>query len=398
MPGRRYAIVVDEALSSQSGSSADAVKKLLGQGEDDEQDVLTASASARGKHPNLSYFAFTATPKDKTLNLFGQRSPVTRKMKPFHTYSMRQAISEGFILDVLRKYSTYDTYFRLRNAAVDEPERTVDARKARAALVRAVKLNPAAVDQQAQIIVDHYREHIMPRLSGRAKAMVVTASRKQAVVLYQAIRSYVDKREFADCGALVAFSDTLSIDGIDYTEAKLNGFPPSQLPARFGYVKADDPHAATRDQAEYRILVVADKYQTGFDEPLLTVMYVDKKLDGVAAVQTLSRLNRVHPLKTQDDVWVLDFANDAESIQKAGLANDDIDNFGQVFDRHLRRVVGERAKANDTLVRRFFGEDPEFKEVFTHVARKQAYDLIRRPARREAEERLRRRGNEPTEG
>ncbi|SNR66411.1 type I restriction endonuclease subunit R [Actinomadura mexicana] len=621
MPGRRYAIVVDEAHSSQSGSSADAVKKLLGQGEDDEQDVLTASASARGKHPNLSYFAFTATPKDKTLNLFGQRSPVTRKMEPFHTYSMRQAISEGFILDVLRKYSTYDTYFRLRNAAVDEPERTVDARKARAALVRAVKLNPAAVDQQAQIIVDHYREHIMPRLSGRAKAMVVTASRKQAVVLYQAIRSYVDKREFADCGALVAFSDTLSIDGIDYTEAKLNGFPPSQLPARFGYVKADDPHAATRDQAEYRILVVADKYQTGFDEPLLTAMYVDKKLDGVAAVQTLSRLNRVHPLKTQDDVWVLDFANDAESIQKAfkpyfeeanaepadpnllyvkerdvkgyqllddteiaafarvqaeaeqsgttrqqieqahaqlirltdpardrydrlletdleaadgfrksldqfiraysylsqiagfadldleglyrygsflanriqpgsgggvdigpvdlthlrivrsgegdagvepegavvlpafspegggsardeeevplgqviaeindrfgwgldtgdqiwygqqvvalaenhaiqqaGLANDDIDKFGQVFDRHLRRVVGERAKANDTLVRRFFGEDPEFKEVFTHVARKQAYDLIRRPARREAEQRLRRRGNEPTEG
>jgi type I restriction enzyme R subunit len=618
---RRYAIVVDEAHSSQAGESAEAVKRLLGSG-DNEEDPLTAAAAKRGRHPNLSYFAFTATPKDKTLNIFGTPSNEVdengeRVHKPFHTYSMRQAIEEGFILDVLGNYSTYDTYFRLRNAVLEaeaEADPNVDARKAKAALVRAVKLNPAALDQQAQIIVDHFREHVRHRLRGRAKAMVVTGSRKHAVRLYQAIRAYVAKREFTDCGALVAFSGALTIDDTDYTEGKLNGFTDRELPARFGYVKADDPHAATREQEEYRLLVVADKYQTGFDEPLLTAMYVDKKLEGVAAVQTLSRLNRTHPLKRSEDVFVLDFANDAEQIQKscqryyeeanaqpadpnllyqkehelkgyqllddteieafalaqvqaerpeaaraqiekvhaqlnrltepardrylqvaqtdpeaaegfrkaldqfvraygylaqvagypdrdlealyryarylanrirpeagagvdvgpadlthlrivrageqdvslapqgaqllpgfsaegggageaeevplsqviseindrhgwnldtgdqiwfgqqvvalaeneaiqqAGLVLDDLDKFGQVFDKHLRRVVGERATANDTLVKRFFGEDPEFKEVFTQVARKQAYDLIRRPARREAERRLRRRG------
>ncbi|GAA2870696.1 DEAD/DEAH box helicase family protein [Streptosporangium fragile] len=619
---RRYAIIVDEAHSSQSGESADAVKKLLGSG-DDETDPLTSAAAKRGRHPNLSYFAFTATPKDKTLNLFGTPTGEVNERgkqicKPFHTYSMRQAIEENFILDVLGNYSTYDTYFRLRKAALEaeaDGDPTVDARKARSELVRAVKLNPAALDQQAQIIIDHFRGHIRHLLGGRAKAMVVTGNRKHAVRLYQAIRAYVGKREFADCGTLVAFSGTLTLDEIDYTEGKLNGFSERELPAKFAYVKADDPHAVTRDQDEYRILVVADKYQTGFDQPLLAAMYVDKQLEGVAAVQTLSRLNRTHPLKRQEDVFVLDFANDAEKIQKsfqryyeeanaqpadanllylkehelkgyqllddseieafalaqlevespqatpaqieethvllnrltepardrylqveesdpeaaegfrkaldqfvraysylaqvagypdrdlealyrygrylanrikpnagagidigpvdlthlrivqsghqdvsltpqgaqmlpdfsadgaggvredeevplsqviaeinerygwdldtgdqiwfgqqvvalaeneaiqqAGLVLDDLDKFGQVFDKHLRRVVGERAEANDTLVKRFFGEDPEFKEVFTQVARKQAYDLIRRPARRETERRLRRTG------
>ena len=230
---------------------------------------------------------------------------------------MRQAIDEGFILDVLRNYLTYRTYWRLRNAAVEEASRQVDPRKAKARLVRAAELHPTSQEQRAQIIVDHFREHAMGRLGGRAKAMVVTRSREHAVKLYQAIRAYADRREFTDCAALVAFSGTLSLEGIDYTEPKLNGFAERELPARFGYVKADDPHAATRGQREYRILVVAEKYQTGFDQPLLTTMYVDKPLVGLAAVQTLSRLNRTAPLKSQEDVCVLDFANNAEDIQAA---------------------------------------------------------------------------------
>ena len=322
LASRRYAVVIDEAHSSQSGGkSSEALKRALGRlGSDDidaDGDPLTASALARGQHPNLSYFAFTATPKNKTLQLFGRKNPVTGDWEPFHTYAMRQAIDEGFILDVLRNYLTYRTYWRLRNAAVDEASRQVDPRKAKARLVRAAELHPTSQEQRAQIIVDHFREHAMGRLGGRAKAMVVTRSREHAVRLYQAIRAYADRREFTDCAALVAFSGTLSLEGIDYTEPKLNGFAERELPARFGYVKADDPHAATRGQREYRILVVAEKYQTGFDQPLLTTMYVDKPLVGLAAVQTLSRLNRTAPLKSQEDVCVLDFANNAEDIQAA---------------------------------------------------------------------------------
>ena len=322
LASRRYAIVIDEAHSSQSGGkSSEALKRALGRlgsdDIDDDGDPLTASALARGRHPNLSYFAFTATPKNKTLQLFGRQDPATGDWEPFHTYAMRQAIDEGFILDVLRNYLTYQTYWRLRNAAVEEASRQVDPRKAKAKLVRAAELHPTSLEQRAQIIVDHFREHAMGRLGGRAKAMVVTRSREHAVRLYQAIRAYNGKREFTDCAALVAFSGTLTLDDLDYTEPKLNGFPERELPARFGYVKADDPHAASRGQQEYRILVVAEKYQTGFDQPLLTTMYVDKPLVGLAAVQTLSRLNRTHPLKSQEDVCVLDLANDAVDIQAA---------------------------------------------------------------------------------
>ncbi|HET8659710.1 MAG TPA: type I restriction endonuclease [Micromonosporaceae bacterium] len=319
---RRYAILIDEAHSSQSGESAAALKRVLGRlGSDDidaDGDPLTAAALARGRHPNLSYFAFTATPKARTLELFGTRNPATGVMEPFHVYSMRQAIDEGFILDVLRNYLTYKTYWRLRNAAADQAaDPQVDERKAKAKLVRAAELHPSSQQQRAQIIVDHFREHTMSRLGGRARAMVVTRSREHAVTLYQAIRSYVAKRELTGCGTLVAFSGTLNLGGIDYTEPKLNGFPEGELRARFEYVKADDPHAATRNQPEYRILVVAEKYQTGYDQPLLTTMYVDKPLVGVAAVQTLSRLNRIHPRKSQEDICVLDLANEADDIQAA---------------------------------------------------------------------------------
>ncbi|GAB3802816.1 type I restriction endonuclease subunit R [Micromonospora zhanjiangensis] len=313
--GRRYAIIVDEAHSGQTGEISNKLKEALGQLGSEDGDLLTAAALARGRHPNLSYFAFTATPKQKTIELFG--TPRGDEVHPFHIYSMRQAIDEGFILDVLRNYLMYRTYWRLKNAAADEADREVDPRKAKAKLVRAAELHPTSQEQRARIIVDHFREHTEHRLDHRAKAMVVTGSREHAVRLYHAIRAYVAKRGFTDCGTLVAFSQTVTLDGTDFTETKLNGFGEKELPDRFEYVAADDPHAATRNQPEYRLLVVADKYQTGFDQPLLTTMYVDKQLRGVAAVQTLSRLNRTHPLKDQSDICVLDFVNDAHDIQES---------------------------------------------------------------------------------
>ncbi|GAA5038674.1 type I restriction endonuclease subunit R [Actinopolymorpha pittospori] len=318
--GKRFAIIVDEAHSSQSGETAAALKRVLTKlGSDDideDADPLTASALARGRHETLSYFAFTATPKPKTIELFGTLRD--GELRPFHTYSMRQAIEEGFILDVLRNYVTYKTYWRLANGNPDDRE--VDERKASAALARFATLSPASMQQRAELIIEHFAKHTRPRLGGRAKAMVVCRSREHAVKLYRAIRAYVADLGYEGCGTVVAFSGKLAVDGLEtdtVTESGLNGISESALPRAFAYTSADDPHAASRDQAEYRILVAADKFQTGFDQPLLTTMYVDKPLMGVAAVQTLSRLNRTHPRKEQDDLFVLDLANEAEDIQKA---------------------------------------------------------------------------------
>ena len=289
---------------------------------DDDGDPLTASALARGPaRRTCRIFAFTATPKKKTLELFGTRNPETGQMEPFHVYSMRQAIDEGFILDVLRNYITYKTRWRLANAAVEAAEAAdpeVDPAKAKAKLVRAAELHPdvagpAGADHRRPLPRRGEQPHRRPREGDGGDPL----PRARACKLYQAIRSYIDKRNITDCAALVAFSGTLDLDGIDYTEPKLNGFSEAALPAAFGYTKADDPQATARNQTEYRILVVAEKYQTGFDQPLLTTMYVDKLLAGVAAVQTLSRLNRMHTHKSQDDVFVLDFANEAEDIQHA---------------------------------------------------------------------------------
>jgi len=223
---------------------------------------------------------------------------------------------------VLANYITYDTRWRLRNAAVEQAESRitnpeVDEAKAKAKLVRYAEQHPKSLEQKAKLIVDDFRENISERVGGRAKAMVVCTSRLHALHLYQAIRKYVSLRGFTDCGTLVAFSGSLRDGELEFTEAQLNGFPEGRLPDRFGYAKADDPQAAARDQDEYRLLVAAEKYQTGFDQPLLCAMYVDKPLTGVAAVQTLSRLNRIHPLKSQDDVHILDFANQAADIQDA---------------------------------------------------------------------------------
>ena len=320
--GKRFAVIVDEAHSSQSGEPSAALKKvLLRLGSDDvdeDGDLPTASALARGRHETLSYFAFTATPKAKTLELFGTPHPATGNLRPFHLYSMRQAIEEGFILDVLANYVTYRTYWKLSTANPDD--RDVDQRKAAAQLAWFAVLHATSLGQRAEIIMDHFHDHIRGSLGGRAKAMVVTSSRDHAVRLYRKLVAYRDTRGYDDCGVLVAFSGELAVAGLDddtVTEAGINGFAEDELPKRFGYTPADDPHANTKPKAEYRILVVADKYQTGFDQPLLTTMYVDKKLRNVAAVQTLSRLNRTRPGKSQEDLLVLDLANEAEDIREA---------------------------------------------------------------------------------
>ncbi len=326
--GARFAVIVDEAHSSQSGESAHKLKRVLSggveqedaetDGQDEVADTMTAlrrSAVDRGRQDNLSFFAFTATPKDKTLELFGERLPDAAqpdgtRLAPFHLYSMRQAIEEGFILDVLANYVTYSTYFRLANGlSSDDPE--LDKGKANAALARFVALHPTNLAQKAEIVVEHFRTVTRHELGGRAKAMVVTRSRLHAVRYQQAISRYLDGKGYTDLKALVAFSGTVTDDelpDVTYTEPGMNTFPESETAARF---KGDDPF----DVGAYQVLIVAEKYQTGFDLPLLHTMYVDKKLDGVKAVQTLSRLNRTMPGK--ESVFVLDFANRTEDIRAA---------------------------------------------------------------------------------
>ena len=322
--GRTFAVVVDEAHSSTTGDAVKKLKKVLGSGDDalaeaeaveaaaeaadQPDDALLASARQRGKQRNLSFFAFTATPKPRTLETFGE--PVghgqDRYFRPFHTYSMRQAIDEGFILDVLASYTTYSVYYKLANAEPGD-DREVDARKGRAALARFASLHPYQLDAKAEVIVEHFLDKTAAKIDGAARAMVVTRSRLHAVRTKQALDAYIERKGYG-AGArplrtLVAFSGTVEDPaGGTYTEPLMNGFPETQLPKRF------------RDD-DFQVLVVAEKYQTGFDEPLLHTMYVDKKLAGVKAVQTLSRLNRTHPGKT--DTFVLDFANTAEEIQEA---------------------------------------------------------------------------------
>jgi type I restriction enzyme R subunit len=327
--GQRFAILVDEAHSSSSGEAMKDMKKVLAGGQDplealeaaeaqveasvgDAMDLLAESMTARGKQSNLSFFAFTATPKPKTLELFGQKviGPDGQdRFVPFHLYSMRQAIEEQFILDVLANYTTYDTYYRLANAETAE-DVEVPVGKAAAALAKYVSLHPSNLAQKAEIIVEHFRQKTSGRIGGQAKAMVVTRSRLHAVRYKQAIDAYILKQGYDKAHptirALVAFSGTvIDPEGggeVLYTEAGMNGFGEGQLPTRFG-------------SDEYQILIVAEKYQTGFDQPLLHTMYVDKKLAGVKAVQTLSRLNRIHPGKTE--TFVLDFANTAQEIKDA---------------------------------------------------------------------------------
>jgi type I restriction enzyme R subunit len=312
---RRYAVIVDEAHSSQTGETARELKAILGagteegeEGEADWEDRLNQVMASRGRQPNLSFFAFTATPKGKTLELFG-RTGASGKPEPFHLYSMRQAIEEGFILDVLANYTTYATYYRLLKAAADDPD--LPKKKAARALAKFMSLHPVNIEQKTEVIIEHFRRSVMQRIGGRAKAMVVTSSRLHAVRYKLAFERYLEENGYTGIRPLVAFSGTVRDPdtGLEYTEPGLNtdvvtGKPigEAQLPDRFA-------------SSDYQVLLVANKYQTGFDQPLLCAMYVDKRLDGVQAVQTLSRLNRTFTGK--DAPFVLDFVNDAENIFRA---------------------------------------------------------------------------------
>lgn len=309
--GRRFAVIIDEAHSSQSGK-ANAKMKLALIDRDldpdepwDDEDELAKEMKAQGTIPNLSFFAFTATPKAATLEVFGTRDDACKRdangiliPRPFHLYSMKQAIDEGFILDVLENYTCFESYFKLVKTIADDPK--YKEMKANRALMGIVDWNPAMIGQKAQIIVEHFMNDVEGVLGGKAKAMVVTWSRPMAYRLYLAMADYIKQQRYA-CQIMVAFSGTLDVDGEEVTEAKVNGVPEARTAELF-------------DSDEKRIIVCANKFQTGFDQPKLCAMYVDKMLTGVAAVQTLSRLNRTCSIPGKR-TFVVDFANTWDAIR-----------------------------------------------------------------------------------
>jgi type I restriction enzyme R subunit len=306
--GRSFAIIIDEAHSSQGGRASAKMNIALSAtgGEDEEEtveDTINRIMEARKVLPNASYFAFTATPKNKTLEIFGAPYQEGNKTKhrPFHSYTMKQAIQEGFILDVLKNYTPVESYYRLAKTVEDDPQ--FDTNKATKKLRRYVESHDHAIRQKAEIMIDHFHEQVIARrkIGGEARAMVVTSGIQRAIQYFHAFQAYLKERK-SPCQAIVAFSGEHEHAGRKVTESSLNGFPSSKIEELF-------------KQEPYRFLIVADKFQTGYDEPLLHTMYVDKPLSSIKAVQTLSRLNRAHPQK--HDTFVLDFLNDAATIEKS---------------------------------------------------------------------------------
>ena len=308
---RNFAVIVDEAHSSQGGQSAGNLRKALGgtrtaESEDDDlpdmEDLILAEAQRRGPQPNISFYAFTATPKHRTLEMFGVRDAAGNP-QPFHLYALRQAIEERFIHDVLAHYTTHKTYYKLSKAIEDDPE--VDERKAKKAIARFMSLHPHTLAQKTEIMVEHFRAFTRRKINGKAKAMLVTSSRLHAVRYKQEFDNYIAKKGYADLKTLVAFSGSVAdpdVADVHHTEAGMNGIGERELPGRFA-------------TPEYQILIVAEKYQTGFDQPLLHTMFVDKRLSDLKAVQTLSRLNRTTEGKV--DTFVLDFVNEIDEIKDA---------------------------------------------------------------------------------
>jgi type I restriction enzyme R subunit len=364
---RRYAIIVDEAHSSQTGETARELKAILGtaakseDGEEDPdwEDRLNQVMVSRGRQPNLSFFAFTATPKGKTLELFGRKN-VNGTPEAFHLYSMRQAIEEEFILDVVKNYTTYATYYRLVKAAEDDPN--LPKKKAARALAKFMSLHPHNIEQKTEVIVEHYRHKVLTHLGGQAKAMVVTSSRLHAVRYMKAFERYLAVNKIEGIRPLVAFSGTVKDPdtGVEYTEPSMNvdcvsGKPISekQLPARFA-------------SPDYQVLLVANKYQTGFDQPLLCAMYVDKRLDGVQAVQTLSRLNRKIPGKEMP--FVLDFVNEAQDIYQAFKPYYDATSLQEGSDPHKLETLKHELDATQVY---YWSEVEAFAKIFYKPLAKQ---------------------------
>lgn len=352
IPDRKYAVIIDEAHSSQGGEASRKMTEVLAgknlspeeqekveseieNNELDEDDAIREIIKKRGPQKNISIFAFTATPKPKTLEVFGIKD-AEGKPKPFHLYSMRQAIEEGFILDVLKNYTSYKEYYQFTKAITDDPE--LNKKKATKAIGRFASLHPVSLAQKTEVMVEHFRQVTMKKIGGKAKAMVVTSSRKHALRYYLEFKDYIKEKGYDQepnkIRALVAFSgsliDDLYPEGV--TESQLNGFGEKELPDKFS-------------TPEYQILLVADKYQTGFDQPLLHTMYVDKKLSGVKAVQTLSRLNRTHAGK--EDTFILDFANDRETIIESFQPYYELTTMKETTDpNHLYDLKGKLDAAN----------------------------------------------------
>jgi type I restriction enzyme R subunit len=340
--GKNFAVIIDEAHSSQSGKAAQAMTDALTRSatsSDDIEDMVLAFQKARGPQKNISFFAFTATPRNVTLERFG-RTGSEGNPNPFHLYSMRQAIEEGFILDVLQNYMTYQAYYQLEKAIEDDPG--FKGRKAQARVARYASLHPTAIDQKVEVIVEHFRRHVSGELDGQAKAMIVTQSREHALRYWQRLNDYISAKGYSDLKALVAFSGDLELDDQTWTEELANGFAETELPKRF-------------DTDEYQILVVAEKYQTGFDQPKLVAMYADKKLAGLQAVQTLARLNRTRAGK--DRTFVLDFQNTMDEIKEAfspffeATALEERTDLNQIYD--LEQRISSSTYVNKDEVERF---------------------------------------------
>jgi type I restriction enzyme R subunit len=395
MKDRAFAVLVDEAHSSQSGKSAVKLREALnsegltkeaeevreaqdGEIEITSEDVVAKLMAARRRPPNVSYYAFTATPKPKTLQLFG-RIGSKGTPEPFHTYSMRQAIEEQFILDVLKGYVTYDAAFKLEQAGADIE---VKSGKAYKKIFQYANLHPTSIGQKIAIIVEHFRKHVMLSLNGQAKAMVVTDSRKAAVRYKKEFDKYMEVMGYRDFKALVAYSGTITDTEyaiVDADEGDMNGGVPK--------IKDDRIKESFRSD-EYRVLLVANKFQVGFDEPLLCAMYVDKRLDDVMAVQTLSRLNRIFPGKKT--TFVLDFRNKAEDILEAFEPYYRTAELSGVTDPNLPHQLREKLDAShvylweevEAFAKMYFStrNDQAFQ---SHL--KQAYERYRELKREEQE-------------
>lgn len=393
---KRFAIILDEAHSSQSGKSAIKLRAVLTTGsqtpnhsaelavsdsyeeavaaaqEDAEltgEDVLNQTMASRKRPPNVSYYAFTATPKAKTLELFG-RIGADGTPEPFHVYSMRQAIEEEFILDVLQGYTTYDFAFKLEQQGIDK---SVKSGKARGKLFRYAQLHPTSMTKKVAVIVEHFREHVMHQLDGQAKAMVVSDSRLAAVRYKKAFDAYIRKKNYTDCKALVAFSGEVTDEDAKVLKAKEGDLNDLK--------EHDDGIKQAFNTDTYQVLIVASKFQTGFDQPKLCAMYVDKRLDGVLAVQTLSRLNRMYPGKKT--TFVLDFRNEAAGILKAFLPYYRSAKMSGVTDPNLVHTL--RQKLDDAGIylwaeildfsKGFF--DPKGKQASIQSPLKKAHDRFK---------------------
>jgi len=376
---RSFAIIADEAHSSQSGSTARKLRQVLMAeqlGEDAEitaEDVLDATLAARSQAGNISYFAFTATPKAKTLQLFGRPPDLTQEQGPdnlpeaFHVYTMQQAIEEGFILDVLRRYTTYSMAFKLEQQQ-SAPDEEVDKGKAAAKLYQWVKLHPYNIEQKVQVIVEHFRRQVAALLGGQAKAMLVTDSRKAAVRYKLALDRYVTGKGYGDVHALVAFSGDV--------EDKDSGPQPFNERNMNPGLKGRDLRDAF-DTDEYQLMIVANKFQTGFDQPKLCAMYVDKKLNGVDCVQTLSRLNRTYPGK--EEPFVLDFVNKPEDVLAAFKPYYRTAELSDVADPNLIHDLQEKLQAERIFT---WQEVEAFAEAFFDPNKKQdKLNYFTRPAK-----------------